>query len=105
MANEFQVYSDIAFYTNALERVQQEIGEEAASLRPKSTDMAYKSKQLKLLDWCAILPGPEIARPHTPPTMCAHAHISNPDLATRAFFLPVLYFAPSSPRHHFFLSH
>ncbi|SAM07795.1 hypothetical protein [Absidia glauca] len=72
MANESEVYSDMVSYTNAFKRVQHEIGEEAASLRSKKTDMAYKSKQLEFLDWCATLPGPEIARPHTTPTMCAY---------------------------------
>ncbi|SAM03504.1 hypothetical protein [Absidia glauca] len=62
----------MASYTNALERVQQKISEEAALLRPKKTDMAYKSKQLEFLDWCAILPGPETARPHTPSTIRQH---------------------------------
>ncbi|SAM03434.1 hypothetical protein [Absidia glauca] len=42
---------------------------------------------------------------HAPPTMCAYAlWISNPDLATRIFFLPFSTFAPSSLRHHFFAS-
>ncbi|SAM05998.1 hypothetical protein [Absidia glauca] len=50
----------------APERVQQEIGEEAASSRNKNTDMTYKSKQLEFLDWCATLPGPVIARSHIP---------------------------------------
>ncbi|SAM07075.1 hypothetical protein [Absidia glauca] len=72
MANESEVYSDMATYTKALERVQQKIGEKAASFRLYNKNMAYKSKQLEFLDWCATLPGPEIARPHTPPTPCAY---------------------------------
>jgi hypothetical protein len=80
VANESRVHADVAFYTNALEGVQQEIGEEATSLRPKNTDMAYKSEQLEFLDWWDTLSEPEIARPHTPATMCADARgISNPD--------------------------
>jgi hypothetical protein len=36
------IYYGMASCTNALERVQQEIGEEATSLRPKNTDMAQR---------------------------------------------------------------
>jgi small-conductance mechanosensitive channel len=53
MANESQTYSDMASSTNALERIQQKIGEEADSLRPENTDMAFKSKQSEFVDFGA----------------------------------------------------
>ncbi|SAM00630.1 hypothetical protein, partial, partial [Absidia glauca] len=62
LTNEPGIYSDMASYTYALNRAQQEVGEEAASLRPVNTEKTYKNKQLEFLSWCELLPEPAVSR-------------------------------------------
>ncbi|SAL97782.1 hypothetical protein [Absidia glauca] len=62
LTNESGIYPDMATYTYALNRAQQEVGEEAASLRPVNTEKTYKNKQLEFLSWCEHLPEPAVSR-------------------------------------------
>ncbi|SAM09828.1 hypothetical protein [Absidia glauca] len=62
LTNESGIYTDLATYTYTLNRAQQEVGGEAASLRPANTEKTYKNKQLEFLSGCELFPEPAVSR-------------------------------------------